>query len=83
MAPPPVESEEVMRVLRECEVKLRTLQEQGRLTLEGLREFVALSTKVQAELDRRQLPDRRATFRHSPDRRIAARLRHEQSVESA
>jgi len=83
MAPPSVEYDEVMKVLRECELKLRTLQEQGRLTLEGLREFVVLSTKVQAELDRRQLPDRRATLRDSPDRRIAAPLRHEPSVEPA
>ena len=83
MAPPSVEYDEVMKVLRECELKLKTLQEQGRLTVEGLREFVELSTKVRAELDRRRLPDRRATFRHSPDRRVAARLRHEESVESA
>ena len=83
MAPTSVEYDEVMKVLLECELKLRTLQEQGRLTLDGLREFVALSTKVQAELDRRQVPDRRATFRHSPDRRVAAGLRHEESLESA
>jgi hypothetical protein len=83
MGAPSVEYDEVMKVLRECELKLRTLQEQGRLTVEGLREFVALSTKVQAELDRRQLPDRRATFRHSPERRIAARLRRKESVEPA
>ena len=81
MAPTSVEYDEVMKVLLECELKLRTLQEEGRLTLDGLREFVALSTKVQAELDRRQLHDRRATLRHSPDRRVAAGLRHEESVE--
>jgi hypothetical protein len=63
------EYDEVMKVLLECELKLRVLQEQGRLTLEGLQEFVALSTKVQAELDRRQLPDRRTMLRASPDRR--------------
>jgi hypothetical protein len=63
------EYDEVMKVLLECELKLRVLQEQGRLTLEGLQEFVALSTKVQAELDRRQLPDRRTMLRPSPDRR--------------
>jgi hypothetical protein len=83
MARQSVEYDEVMKVLRECELKLKTLQEQGRLTVEGLREFVALSTKVQAELDRRQRPDRRTTFRHSPDRRVAARVRHEESVEPA
>jgi hypothetical protein len=83
MAHQVVQYDEVMKVLRECELKLRTLQEQGRLTVEGLREFVALSTKVQAELDRRQLPDRRAIFRHSPDRRAAALVRQEESVEPA
>jgi hypothetical protein len=72
-----------MKVLVACELKLRTLQEQGRLTVEGLREFVELSAKVQAELDRRQLPDRRATLRHSPDRRMAARLKKQESVEPA
>jgi hypothetical protein len=75
--------DEVMKVLVECELKLRTLQEQGRLTMEGLREFVELSTKVRAELDRRQLADRRLTVRHSPDRRTAVGLRHEESVEPA
>jgi hypothetical protein len=78
-----VEYDEVMKVLLECELKLRTLHEQGRLAVEGLREFVELSTKVRAELDRRRLPDRRATFRHSPDRRAAARVRQEESVEPA
>jgi hypothetical protein len=72
MARPAVEYDEVMKVLLECELKLRVLQEQGRLTAEGLREFVALSTKVRAEIDRRRLPDRRATLRRSPDRRVAA-----------
>jgi hypothetical protein len=75
--------DEVMKVLVECELKLRTLQEQGRLTVEGLREFVELSTKVRAELDRRQLLDRRATVRHSPDRRTAVGVRREESVEPA
>ena len=83
MAHPAVEYDEVMKVLLECELKLKTLQEQGRLTVEGLREFVELSTKVRAELDRRQLPDRRATLRHTPDRRVAARVGQEQSVEPA
>jgi hypothetical protein len=64
-----VEYDEVMKVLLECELKLRALQEQGRLTREGLREFVDLSTKVRAELDRRRLPDRRKTIRSSPERR--------------
>ena len=63
--------DEVMKVLVECESKLRALQAEGRLTLEGLREFVDLSTKVRAELDRRQRPDRRSTLRPSPDRRRA------------
>ena len=69
MAQSAVEYDEVMKVLLECELKLRVLQEQGRLTMEGLREFVDLSTKVRAELDRRQLPDRRRMIRSSPDRR--------------
>ena len=67
-----VEYDEVMKVLLECELKLRALQEQGRLTREGLREFVDLSTKVRAELDRRRLPDRRRVIRSSPERRTAA-----------
>ena len=75
--------DEVMKVLLECELKLRMLQEQGRLTMEGLREFVDLSTKVRAELDRRQLAERRSTIRHSPDRRTAIGLRREESVEPA
>jgi len=74
MAQSAVEYDEVMKVLRECELKLRVLQEQGRLTLEGLREFVDLSTKVRAELDRRRLPDRRRMIRSSPDRRSGAGL---------
>ena len=75
--------DEVMKVLVECELKLRTLQEEGRLTVEGLREFVELSTKVRAELDRRQLRDRRGTIRHSPDRRTAVGVRRQESVEPA
>ena len=67
-----VEYDEVMKVLLECELKLRALQEQGRLTREGLREFVDLSTKVRAELDRRRLPDRRKVIRSSPERRTGA-----------
>ena len=63
--------DEVMKVLLECELKLRLLQQQGRLTGEGLREFIELSTKVRAEIDRRHQPDRRGTLRRSPDRRIA------------
>lgn len=82
MAQPTVEYDEVMRVLRECELKLRLLQEQGRLTVEGLREFEALSTKVRAELDRRRIPDRRATIRPSPDRRVAASPNRNESLES-
>ena len=74
MAQSAVEYDEVMKVLRECELKLRVLQEQGRLTLEGLREFVDLSTKVRAELDRRRLSDRRRMIRSSPDRRSVAGL---------
>ena len=72
MAQSAVEYDEVMKVLLECELKLRVLQEQGRLTMEGLREFVDLSTKVRAELDRRQLRDRRRMIRSSPDRRQPA-----------
>ena len=82
MAPTSVEYDEVMKVLLECELKLRVLQEQGRLTLEGLREFVDLSKKVKAELDRRRLPDRRRMVRSSPDRRSVAGLTR-QSIEPA
>lgn len=74
MAQSAVEYDEVTKVLLECELKLRVLQEQGRLTLEGLREFVDLSTKVRAELDRRRLSDRRRMIRSSPDRRSVAGL---------
>ena len=68
----PGEYDEVNKVLLECEVKLRMLQQQGRLTGEGLREFMELSSKVRAEIDRRQQPDRRTSLRHSPDRRSAS-----------
>ena len=78
-----VEYDEVMKVLLECELKLRALQEQGRLTLEGLREFVDLSTKVRAELDRRRLPDRRKVIRSSPERRSVAGLTRQPSIEPA
>ena len=83
MPQPSGEYDEVMKVLLECELRLRMLQEEGRLTMEGLREFVELSTKVRAELDRRQLPDRRLAVRHSPDRRTAVGLRQQESVEPA
>lgn len=83
MAQSAVEYDEVMKVLLECELKLRVLQEQGRLTMEGLREFVDLSTKVRAELDRRQLPDRRRMIRSSPDRRSAPGLTRQPSIEPA
>lgn len=81
MAHVPAEYDEIMQVLMQCELKLRLLQEQGRLTMDGLREFVELSTRVRAEIDRRQLADRRATLRHSPDRRITARVIRQVSVE--
>jgi hypothetical protein len=77
------EYDEVMKVLLECELKLRLLQQQGRLTGEGLREFVDLSSKVRAEIDRRQQPDRRAAMRRSPDRRSPSGVRPEGSVEPA
>jgi hypothetical protein len=75
------EYDEVMKVLMQCELRQRLLQEQGRLTMDGLREFVELSTRVRAEIDRRQLPDRRATLRHSPDRRVATGVIRQESVE--
>ena len=78
-----VEYDEVMKVLVECELKLKMLQEEGRLTVEGLREFVELSTKVRAELDRRLLADRRATLRRTPDRRVVAGVGRQESVEPA
>jgi hypothetical protein len=73
--------DEVMKVLQECELKLRLLQQQGRLTGEGLREFVELSTKVRAEIDRRHQPDRRGTMRRSPDRRSPSVVTSRESVE--
>jgi len=81
MAQPPGEYDEIMNVLMQCELRLRLLQEQGRLTLDGLREFVELSTRVRAEIDRRQLPDRRTTLRHTPDRRVATGVIQRESVE--
>jgi hypothetical protein len=75
------EYDEIMNVLLQCELKLRLLQEEGRLTMDGLREFVELSTRVRAEIDRRQLPDRRATPRHSPDRRVTTGVTGPVSVE--
>jgi hypothetical protein len=73
--------DEVTKVLLECELKLRLLQEQGRLTGEGLREFIQLSTKVRAEIDRRHQPDRRETLRRSPDRRSESAVTSRGSVE--
>ena len=75
------EYDEIMNVLMQCELKLRLLQEQGRLTMDGLREFVELSARVRAEIERRQLPDRRATLRHSPDRRVTTGVMGQVSVE--
>ena len=76
-----VEYDEVNRVLLQCERRLRQLQENGRLTMEGLREFVELSTRVRAEIDRRRLPDRRSVVRNTPERRAAAVALHSESVE--
>jgi hypothetical protein len=73
--------DEVMKVLLECELKLRLLQQQGRLTAEGLREFIDLSTKVRAEIDRRHQPDRRETLRGSPDRRSESAVTSPGSIE--
>jgi hypothetical protein len=73
--------DEVNKVLLECELKLRMLQQEGRLTGEGLREFVELSTKVRAEIDRRQQPDRRTAMRGSPDRRAASGAPIRESIE--
>jgi hypothetical protein len=73
--------DEVTKVLQECELKLRLLQQQGRLTGEGLREFIELSTKVRAEIDRRHQPDRRGTLRRSPDRRSESSVASRGSVE--
>jgi hypothetical protein len=75
------EYDEVMKVLLECELKLRLLQQQGRLTGEGLREFVELSTKVRAEIDRRHQPDRRGALRSAPDRRAANGVVSRRSIE--
>jgi hypothetical protein len=74
--------DEVTKVLLECELKLRLLQQEGRLTGEGLREFIQLSTKVRAEIDRRHQPDRRGTLRGSPERRIATGAASRGSAES-
>ena len=83
MAQPGTDYDEIMQVLLECELRLRMLHEQGRLALDGLREFVELSTKVRAEIDRRQLPDRRGRPRPSPDRRSPARVAQPESVGAA
>ena len=81
MAHAPAEYDEIMQVLMQCELKLRLLQQQGRLTGEGLREFVELSTNVRAEIDRRHQPDRRSSLRHSADRRIATAVPVRESIE--
>jgi hypothetical protein len=65
------ESDEITRVLIECEITLRTLHEQNRLTTEALRAFVDLSARVRNEMDRRRLGERRGASRSSPDRRVA------------
>ena len=80
MAEPATDYDEIMQVLLQCERKLRMLHEEGRLALDGLREFVELSTRVRAEIDRRQLPDRRGRPRHSPDRRNPTRVAEPESV---
>jgi hypothetical protein len=73
--------DEVNKVLLECEMKLRMLQQEGRLTGEGLREFVELSSRVRAEIDRRHQPDRRTAMRLSPDRRAASGITLRESIE--
>jgi hypothetical protein len=83
MAQPGSDYDEIMNVLLQCELKLRMLHEQGRLALDGLREFVELSTKVRAEIDRRHLPDRRSRPRHSADRRTPATVPQPESVGAA
>jgi len=75
------EYDEVNKVLLECEMKLRMLQQEGRLTGEGLREFMELSSRVRAEIDRRQQPDRRTAMRGSPDRRALRGAPVRESVE--
>jgi hypothetical protein len=62
--------DEIVGVLKECEQRLRSLTENGRLTEGALNAFVELSRKVRAELERRNNVDRRRTPRNTPDRRV-------------
>jgi hypothetical protein len=62
-------TDEVTRVLRECEATLRHLHQENRLSADGLRTFVALSERVRHEMERRQHADRRGSPRDGGDRR--------------
>ena len=55
--------DEIAHVLRECEVTLRTLAEQRRLTTGALDAFVQLSAAVRQQMERRRAEDRRAASR--------------------
>ena len=46
-------SDEINKVLLECEERLRALQAQGRLTADALKAFVELTSKVRREMQRR------------------------------
>ena len=46
-------SDEINKVLLECEEKLRQLQAEGRLTADALTAFVDLTSKVRQEMARR------------------------------
>lgn len=61
----------ISQVLAECDETLRTLASQGRLTVEALQAFAALSRSVRSELERRTRGERRAADRSTPDRRAS------------
>jgi hypothetical protein len=67
-------ADEITRLLLECETKLRTLQQQGRLSGVALQTFTALSANVKDELERRTTGERRAAPRTSADRRVTLGL---------
>ena len=55
--------------LRQCELALRTLQDQGRLTDGAMKHFVEFAATVRSAVERRGGGDRRQHLRTSIDRR--------------
>jgi hypothetical protein len=62
-------SDEINKVLLECEDRLRVLHAQGRLTGDALTAFVDLTSKVRREMERRRAV--RQDESHSPNERRA------------